>query len=611
MLHNSLKERVLQAIEIVELIGERVALTRKRRDFVGLCPFHNDHKPSMSVSPAKQIFKCWACGAGGDAIRFVQLAHRVEFREALTMLARRAGINADGDSRSDTHAREREELRRILEWAQRCFAENLASPVGESARRYAVSRGLTAASLADFRIGLALDDWTALLRSAERAGLSRERLAAAGLTATSDSNRAYDRFRNRLIFPIADPTGRCVAFGGRTLGDDPAKYLNSPESALFSKSRVLYGFDRARAAIASSREAIVVEGYLDAVLMHQFGFRNTVATLGTALTEAHVRLLRPLADVVFLCFDSDDAGLRAADRAIETGLRGGVEVRVAVAPGGKDPAECLLTIGPDGFRANLHSARDALEFKWKGIATRLAGSRPAEFRAAVGDFVRFVARVAAAGRLSPVAQGQLVSRLSDLLSQPANRIYELLTAVKAGPRPEAVLTPDTSESSAYAASIRGLPSGLVTAVEEVVGLLLSDPGGFAQAESSFRAASGFSAAWGGMYERMAQQALGAAPPSRAALIESCDDAALSEMVSLACVRVSGTSDLGAALRDACARLSGELDLLRAEALRATLGGAVSERTDRVEALRGLVRIGRASGGFLPVARRGGVTGAGS
>ena len=228
---NSLKDRVLEAVDIVEVIGERISLARKGREFVGLCPFHPDHKPSLSVNPNKRIFKCFSCGEGGDVIKFVQKLDRLDFRDALAQLAQRAGIEMTTGTADRHAAAQRAALQATVAWAQDHFRRNLYSaPAGEAARSYALQRGLNTQTLERYAIGLALDAWDDVLSAARRRGLRPEILQQAGLTATNERGRVYDRFRNRLIFPICDALGRPIAFGGRTLGDDPAKYLNSPET---------------------------------------------------------------------------------------------------------------------------------------------------------------------------------------------------------------------------------------------------------------------------------------------------------------------------------------------------------------------------------------------
>jgi DNA primase len=282
------------------------------------------------------------------------------------------------------------------------------------------------------------------------------------------------------MFPIHDGLGRLVAFGGRTLTNDAAKYMNSPETPLFSKSRVLFGFDQARRPIEQARKAIVVEGYMDAVLLHQHGFMNVVATLGTALTDAHAKLLKPLVDELYLCFDGDDAGFRAADRAVELALRGGFDVRVVMMPPGIDPADCVVQSGPAGFQPLLQSAAEALQFKWNRTFTSFSDRGPRGRRMAVEEFIRFVATTSVSGGVTPFEQTMLIGRLADMLAVPAETVHELLRRAKvvAKPAPKAPVTPSeewVSDASAYDEAIAGLPHGLVTVVEELFGLLAMRP----------------------------------------------------------------------------------------------------------------------------------------
>ncbi len=396
---NSLKDRILESVDIVEVIGERVALRRKGREYVGLCPFHADHNPSMFVNPQKRIFKCWACGAGGDVIRFVQLSERCGFREALESLGRRVGIEPNAGPRDERAARMREQLLAAMNWARQHFERNFADERrGRLAREYTQQRGLSEETVRQARLGLAVDEWDDLLAEGRRRGLSEALLESAGLVTTSQNGKTYDRFRGRLIFPITDALGRVVAFGGRTLGEDSAKYLNSPETVLFNKSRVLYGLDLARGAIQERRAVVVVEGYMDAVLLRQHGVENVVATLGTALTDAHVKLLRGAADVIYLCFDGDEAGVRAADRAVEVALQHPVEVRVVLLEGGQDPADCVVAEGQEGFERQLKAARDALEFKWTQTLSAFSTAAGADRRQALEVYLRFVAQVGALRR---------------------------------------------------------------------------------------------------------------------------------------------------------------------------------------------------------------------
>lgn len=601
-MHKSLKDSVLEQSDIVEVVGERVALKRQGREFIGLCPFHDDHKPSMAVSPQKQIFKCWACGAGGDVIKFVQMLQRVDFREALRILAQRAGIDLRDSPEDRAHRDQREAIRPILDWAREHFIRNFTGPAGQSAREYAARRGLKQETIERFGIGLALTGWDDVLSTGRRSGLSPEQLESAGLVATSEDGRVYDRFRDRLMFPIGDASGRCIAFGGRTLSDDKAKYLNSPETALFQKSRTLFALDRARAAIARKREAIVVEGYLDAILLHQFGFEHVVATLGTALSDGHVRLLRSLATRVLLCFDSDEAGLRAADRGAEVALRHGLDVRVVAMVDGKDPADCVLSTGAEGFERRLQSCQDALEFRWQRTLQAYEAAGPQARRAAVEDFVSFVARASAGGGIDPLAKGLLVGRIAELLALPARSVYELLARTRVSAPAEARQTSDISESSAYAASLRGLPAGLVSAVEALFGVVLHDPPQYASAGVVLTTVSGLNEGWkrlAAILDRLAERG----ELNRAAVVAECDDAVLCELVARASdlladpQRAAVAMDAGALCAELMQRVRAELDLLRVGHLRGRLGRD-ADGVEQAAAYEMLLRLGRTQSGLL-------------
>jgi len=602
-MHNSLKEKVLEALDIVEVVGERVSLTRKGREYVGLCPFHDDHRPSLSVSPQKQIFKCWSCGAGGDAIKFVQLLLRVEFREALGILARRAGIEMRGRSADDRSAAAREPIRRALVWARSHFQRNVQETAGgKRAAAYARGRGMTDETIKRFGLGYAADAWDDLLSHALRAGISRELLQQAGLITANESGKTYDRFRNRLVFPICDALGRCVAFGGRALGDDPAKYLNSPETPLFSKSRVLYGLDAARQAITATREAVVVEGYIDAVLLSQAGIENVVATLGTALTDAHAKLLSPLTSRLTMCFDSDEAGLRAADRAVETALRHRIEVMVAVMPEEQDPAEFVIGHGVEAFKSLLQSAIGALEFNWNRTVRTYGGAGQRGQRDAVEAFLRFVAQVTLAGGIDPLDQGLLVGRLGELLSLPAGTVYGLLAKAKAAAaRGSSSETPDTSERSAYDASIRGLPVGMVSAVEELFGLALSAPEYFGELNEELAAGARYCEPWRRLHGTLKSLVEEHGSYVRAHVIERCDDSLLCELVSRATARVGSRPVSDGFCRTVSERVRSELEGLRHADLRANLRGkSAQEGSADYEALLDVAKRQRGRGARPPI-----------
>lgn len=364
---------VKAAVDIVEVLGAYLSVERFGSKFRALCPFHDDHNPSMQIDPERQTFKCWVCDAGGDVIEFVRKFERVEFPEALRMLADRAGIALDKHPRRASHrGLPRERLLSILEWAALEFRRALSSndSGAAEARDYLDRRGLNPDSLERFQLGFAPDksDWI-LVRGA-REGYPAAELEAAGLLARGAEGRGAprDRFRGRLMFPIWDERGRVIAFGARVLpslesrfeaaGKRVAKYLNSGESELFRKRRTLYAAHLARDAARREKSVVVVEGYTDVIAAHQVGLSNTVGTLGTALTDDHVGRLRGLAEFVHLVFDGDDAGRAAADRALEIFLSNKIDVRALNLPDGVDPCDFLLANGADAFRALLDQSPD-------------------------------------------------------------------------------------------------------------------------------------------------------------------------------------------------------------------------------------------------------------
>jgi DNA primase len=414
-------QQVAQATDIVELVGQYLALKKRGREFVGLCPFHDDQRPSLNVSPAKQIFKCFACGAGGGVFNFLMLLERSSFPEAVRALAQRANIPMPRDLDDQAgQADHRATLAGAMSFAAQFYQQQLWSPAGQGALDYARGRGLSDESIRRFGLGFSPDAWDALLTAGRRAGLSVERMLQAGLIAPRPADPGhYDRFRNRLMFPIIDTTGKTIAFGGRALAqDERAKYLNSPDTPLFDKSQQLYGLNWARESIAAGDQAVVVEGYLDVLIPHQAGLTNVVATLGTSLTDQHVRLLRRYAREVVLLFDSDTAGAAAAERAMELFVAQQLHVRVAAAPRGKDPCDYCLAAGGEALRALVAGAPDALQYVWERRleAYRAAGGNLADRAALVDDFLRLAATSGAYGAIDQVRRSQLAQHIGHMLN---------------------------------------------------------------------------------------------------------------------------------------------------------------------------------------------------
>lgn len=358
--------QIKRTVDIVEVIGDYLPLSRKGRAYVGLCPFHDDHNPSLQVDPERQRFKCWACDKGGDVIAFVQERERVEFLEAVRLLAKRAGIELPALGRSQEGAKV--PLYDALIWAEgECHRTLLKAPEAAPARRYLAERGIDAETIGRFRLGYHPDQWEWLQGRAQGTRFSAGVLERAGLIVSRPNSPGYyDRFKGRVLFPVRDIRGRPVAFGGRLLpgqeSSSTAKYINSPETPIFHKSGLLYGLDAARDEMHRTRTAVVVEGYTDCVMAHQYGVGNVVGTLGTALTDRHVRLLRQHAETVVLVFDGDAAGQRATDRALELFLAQGADVRLLTLPEGCDPCDVLVQHGTARFGELVSTAVDALTY---------------------------------------------------------------------------------------------------------------------------------------------------------------------------------------------------------------------------------------------------------
>lgn len=368
-------DRVREATDIVEVVGEVVALKRQGRDYAALCPFHQEKTPSFTVSPSKQIFHCFGCGVGGDVFTFTMRYDNLDFGAALEQLAKRAGLPPERPpTERDRHAAdERESLREVGDLSQRCFRHWLTAGDGRGLA-YARGRGLDDAVIERFGIGYAPPEGTALVRALASKGVKPPLAAAAGVVAVGEDGDAYDRFRDRLTFPITDPEGRVVAFGGRALGEAKAKYLNSPETPLFRKGETLFALHLAQQEIRRRDETVVVEGYMDAVALHAAGFGHTVAVLGTALTRSHVRRLKRYSRRIHLLFDGDAAGVRAAVRCLEVTVNEGVRVVVTVLPAGEDPDSLCRGQGAAAMAACLEQPTPLFEFAVAELVKRAGGA---------------------------------------------------------------------------------------------------------------------------------------------------------------------------------------------------------------------------------------------
>ena len=368
-------EEPRRRLSLAGAVSRRVKLQRRGREFVGLCPFHKEKTPSFSVVEEKGFYHCFGCGAHGDVISFTMQTGSLSFPEAVEALAREAGLEVPKATPEERERAQRHStLRGALEAAAHWFEEQLHGAVGREALAYLERRGLDLDTIRRFRLGFAPDRRTALKQALGKlfpepllieAGLVRK--PTPDTDSSEDGRESYDYFRGRVIFPIADRSGRVIAFGGRTLGDGQPKYLNSPETPLFEKGRVLYGWAQARAIAGGAGPVIVVEGYMDVIALQRAGFVGAVAPLGTALTERQIEELWRIAPEPILCFDGDTAGLRAAGRAVDRALpllKPGYTLRLATLPEGEDPDTLVLRHGVRSIREILERARPLAEFLW-------------------------------------------------------------------------------------------------------------------------------------------------------------------------------------------------------------------------------------------------------
>ncbi|XZE19832.1 DNA primase [Pirellulaceae bacterium SH449] len=364
---NEVKDRVRIAVNIVDLLSSYMELRRQGRGFVGTCPFHDDRRPSLQVNPDRQTWKCWVCDVGGDVFSFVMKRENVTFPEALRMLADRAGIVIEESKSQSKFRSDKKKLYETMEWAVKEFHQYLlTSPDAKAAREYIESRGLTEESIKKFSIGFTPESWSWLVDRGASKSFTPQLIESVGLGARGERGTIYDRFRNRVIFPIRDVQSRPIAVGGRILpgvNTEAAKYVNCNETALYHKSHQLYNLDLARDAIVKSKQAVVMEGYTDVIMAVQHGIHNAVACCGTALGETQLKVLRRYCDSVVLLLDGDEAGQKRSREILELFVAEQMDLRILTLPEDLDPCDYLVKYGGDELRKQISGAMDALEFK--------------------------------------------------------------------------------------------------------------------------------------------------------------------------------------------------------------------------------------------------------
>lgn len=416
-------ERIKQESDIVDVISETVRLKRSGRNYMGLCPFHNEKSPSFSVSQDKQIYKCFGCGEAGNVLTFVMKQKNLNFIDACKYLAERANIPLDfGNGEESKLVKKKDLLYKVNVEAARYFFSNLQRD--KISKEYFTNRGIKEVTIKRFGLGYAKDGWQNLINYLKKRGYSESIMLEAGLVSRSQKGRIYDRFRNRVIFPVFNIKGDVIGFGGRVLDDSKPKYLNSPETLVFQKGTNLYGLNFAIKNKMEERYFVIVEGYMDLISLHQYGITNVVASLGTALTVNQARLLKRYADKVIISYDADIAGQTATLRGLEILKEAGFDVRVLQIPQGKDPDEFVRSNGKDAFLKlinkaeslisyRLNKAKEGINFNDKGSLIKY-GNRVAEILA----------------NLNPVEKDVYIKSISEDTGIKEQSLYDLIAMTR-------------------------------------------------------------------------------------------------------------------------------------------------------------------------------------
>ena len=475
-------DEIVARSDIVEIIGARVALKKSGREYKACCPFHNEKTPSFWVSPDKQFYHCFGCGAHGTVVGFLMQYEKLGFLDAVADLAQRAGLELPREAQGTNDAGGGD-LYDLMIRASRFFEQNLAD--SPRARDYLAHRGIDGATGAKFALGYASDSWNALLNRFGTGDDERRRLFHSGLIIERDSARAggegavgyYDRFRDRLMFPIRDSRGRVLGFGGRVIDQGEPKYLNSPETPLFHKGRELYGLYEARQARNDFKRLMVVEGYMDVVRLHQAGITYAIATLGTATTQEHLNKIFRLTSELVFCFDGDGAGLKAAWRALENALplaRDGRELRFMFLPQGHDPDSLVAAEGPEGFEQRLKDALPLSDYLVRQLASQVEASD-------VGGRAKLAALAAPLFARMPegVYRDLTLERLASEVRMPAGKLRDHLDAAgkSAGKRtgPAARPPPEDGRVEPTRASRGRMSAGRGNLLSQAIGLVLHHP----------------------------------------------------------------------------------------------------------------------------------------
>lgn len=425
---------ILRKADILDVIGEYVHLNKSGRRFVGLCPFHAEKTPSFSVSPEQQLYYCFGCGAGGNAFSFLMEMEGYSFPQAVQVLGEKVGIsiqlNGEQTQSFERSSSEKDWMQKAHSLAAKLFHHVLLErSEGEAARKYLENRGIRLETIREFQIGYAPDSWDFLTSFLQKRNFPLDVIEKGGLIAQGNGGKYFDRFRDRIMFPIMDSQSQVVAFGGRLMGEGSPKYLNSPETLIFHKSRLLYNFQRSRALIRKEQTSILFEGYFDVLSAWQSGITNTIATLGTSLSEDQARLIRRNSEKVVLCYDGDQAGITAISRAAELLEQQGCIVKAAVIPDGLDPDDFIRRQGYEAFQKKINEAQSFVAFRIEALRRGRNLLDDGERMKYIGEALRVISRLPTAVERDHYLR-QLAEEFSLSLEALKQELYHIYRAEK-------------------------------------------------------------------------------------------------------------------------------------------------------------------------------------
>jgi DNA primase len=421
-------DEIKQRVDIVDVVSQYAKLTKSGRTFRALCPFHTEKNPSFFVYPEQQSWHCFgACNTGGDVFSFVMKKQGIDFGEALKLLAQRAGVTIPSRFEPGGESKEKERLFQVNEAAAQYFHNQLNSTAGEKAQNYLLGRGLSAKTIADFKLGFSPDKWDTLKQHLINTGYTEAELLSAGLIVEGEGEKTHDRFRHKLMFPISDSRGRITGFGARVLDDSLPKYVNSPDTPIFDKSSSLYGINLAKDAIRQQALAVIVEGYLDVITAHQNGFSNVIASMGTSVTEKQVSILKKLSKNMALALDADAAGEEATLRAVGYENTLDAEVKVIIMPKGKDPDD-VIKEDAKAWQKLLEEALPLVDYTFNVVTAELDLSKAGGKSQAVDKLLPLVAEIN-----NPIRQAHYLQKLAQLLKVSERSIEAALARIKPKP----------------------------------------------------------------------------------------------------------------------------------------------------------------------------------